>query len=242
MALTVIPKVAAIVDDIDVEKTIASFLTDHFIEGYTPSIGTGLAVNIAGNPGNARIKGHHINEGATSTAVAVPASTTSSIWLALTRDGNSKVNGAQYTVAVTQPADSIKICDFVSGVSTVTTVTDKRGALKVLLARQVQFVAAASLVVTSNGGTWVVIGVCDLSFSVGTGTSAVSQSVNLRSAAVIKDTKTHTMGNQSTVGAITYRASSALMFSEVIAAGSVTFDFTSGGTLANQKIIAVELM
>ncbi len=126
MALTVVPKVAAVVDDTDIEKTLSDFV-DHFEALFTPSIGSGLNVNIAGATGIAHIKGHQVQESTASTAVSVPASVTQSIWLALTRDVNSKVNGVQYTVAVAQPADSIKICDFVSGASTVTTVTDKRG-------------------------------------------------------------------------------------------------------------------
>ena len=131
MALTVIPKVAGIVDDTDVEKFLAKWLSDFFVTGFTPSIGAGLSVNIA--LGDAMLKGHEVNESA-NTSVTVPASTTSSIWLALTRDVSSKVNGVQYTVAVAQPADSIKVCDFVSGVSTVTTVTDLRISLMKLFA------------------------------------------------------------------------------------------------------------
>ena len=123
MTLTAIPAKGGSILDTDIEKTLGSVRGTLVITSLTPSIGTGLSVNVAA--GTAVIEGHYVNDSAGS-AVTVSASITSSIWLQMTRDINGFVTGAQYVVAATQPADSAYICDFTSGVSTISSVTDKR--------------------------------------------------------------------------------------------------------------------
>ncbi len=229
------------VDDTDWERFLAKWLPDHFIALYTPSIGTGLAVNIAGNLGDAMLKGHEVQEGAASTAVTVPASVTQSIWLALTRDGNGKVNGAQYTVAVAQPADSMKICDFTSGVSTVTSVTDQRGPLTIKFIKQVQTAGATTLTVTSTGGTWIYLGFVSVEYASSGAGTLITVTVNLRRAAVNKDTRTTKHTTETAAGG-TFRFDFALGFTEVIPAGSATIDMTtSTGSMFEGRIVAVEL-
>lgn len=131
MALTVVPKNGAVVDDIDHEKVLAKWLNDFFVQSFAPQVSgwTDLNVNMnLSGTGIAVIWGHEVEESANNVAVAVPASVTSSIWIQLVRT-SGKVTSVQYLVQVATPSDALKICDFVSGASTITSVTDQRGTL-----------------------------------------------------------------------------------------------------------------
>lgn len=127
MALTVIPQSGATFSDTDVETYLGSWLRSYFISGFVPAIGSGLNVKVtdASTVNYAMIKGHWVTESTNSNTVTVSSGTTSSIWLQLTRVGGL-VNGVQYAVSATDPGDAIKICYFVSGGSTIISVTDAR--------------------------------------------------------------------------------------------------------------------
>jgi hypothetical protein len=122
-SLIVIPAYGVWIQDTDLNSNLSVLLDGSVKYGLTPSAGTGLTIAIA--TGKAVIEGHEITD-PTGSAITVPASTSSSIWLQLIKNSSGQVTSAQYTVSATQPSDSILLCNFVSGTSSITSVTDAR--------------------------------------------------------------------------------------------------------------------
>jgi hypothetical protein len=122
-SLIVIPAYGVWIQDTDLNSNLSVLLDGSVKYGLTPSAGTGLTIAIA--TGKAVIEGHEITD-PTGSTITVPASTSSSIWLQLIKNSSGQVTGAQYTVSVTQPSDSILLCNFTSGTSSVSSVTDAR--------------------------------------------------------------------------------------------------------------------
>lgn len=135
-AFTVYPSendVAVVADDGRVGQEIThkeyaqTWVADYFVSGFTLPASTSGTLNIDVATGEAVLGGQRIQMGSIETILLV-ANNTNHIFLQLTFDGNSKVDGVQIVSNTTGavPSDSVKIGEAVTDATEVTSTTDLR--------------------------------------------------------------------------------------------------------------------
>ena len=112
---------AKIIEPSDFEEFF-SFVGDYIITGFTPSAGSGLAVNIS--TGKARLKGLFVESTAQETVSSLTQSTTNYIWITIARDSSSEAESWSFTktTSSTVPTDSILVAKATTDGSGVTAV------------------------------------------------------------------------------------------------------------------------